>query len=88
MKITLHIPDDIAQRLQEKHPDLARYVLECFALEGYRTRLLSEEQVRRLLGFETRFEVHALLKQHGVPLHYTLEDLEADRETHRRLGLS
>ena len=87
MEIVLHIPDDIAQRIQEKHPDLARYVLECFALECYRSRVLSEEQVRRLLGFESRFDVHALLKQRGVPLNYTLEDLEADRETHRRLGL-
>jgi predicted HTH domain antitoxin len=88
MKITMNIPDDIAQRIQEKHPDLARHVLECVALECYRSRILSEEQVRRWLGFESRFEVHTLLKQRGVPLNYTLEDLEADRETHRRLGLS
>ena len=27
------------------------------------------------------------LKERGVPLHYTLEDLEHDRQTHRRLGL-
>jgi hypothetical protein len=38
------------------------------------------------LGFETRFEVHAFLKQHEVPF-YTLEDLEHDRKALDRLGL-
>jgi predicted HTH domain antitoxin len=40
-------------------------------------------QVRRLLGFETRFEVHALLKEHKVPLHYTAADLEEDLAANR-----
>jgi len=75
------IPDTIAPRLQETHPDLSRYVLECLALECYRSGILGEEGVRRLLNFETRFEVQALLKRHGVPLHYTLQDLEDDRAT-------
>jgi Uncharacterised protein family (UPF0175) len=34
--------------------------------------------VRGLLGFETRMEVHAFLKEHGVFMHYTMEDLERD----------
>jgi hypothetical protein len=47
------------------------------ALEGYRTELLSESAVRQMLGFQTRMEVHAFLKQHGVYLHYDVSDLEA-----------
>jgi len=47
----------------------------------------SEEQIRRLLNLDTRFEVHALLKRHGVPLRYTFQDLEDDRGTLQRLGL-
>jgi len=39
-----------------------------------------------LLGFHTRMEVDAFLKDHGVELEYSLEDLEHDRETHRHLG--
>jgi predicted HTH domain antitoxin len=31
-------------------------------------------------------EVHGFLKDHGVPLDYTMEDLEQDREAHRQLG--
>jgi len=55
-------------------------------LEGFRAHVLSTEDVRRLLGFETKLEVHAFFKEHDVPF-YTLADLEHDRETSRRLGL-
>ena len=49
-----------------------------------RANILSAEQVRRLLGFATRFEVEEFLKRHAV-YDYTLEDLEQDRETLRGL---
>jgi hypothetical protein len=32
-------------------------------------------------------DVHGFLKDHGVPLRYTVEDLERDRANHERLGL-
>jgi hypothetical protein len=32
-------------------------------------------------------ELDGFLKDHGVELEYALEDLERDREAHRRLGL-
>jgi hypothetical protein len=57
------------------------------AVEGYRTGALSEAQIRRLLELETRFEVHALLKNHQQTLHYTEADLEADLAAHRELGI-
>ena len=37
--------------------------------------------MRQMLGFETRMEVHAFLKQHRVYLHYDLADLEQDQAT-------
>ena len=86
MEVAIHLPDDIAQRLQAQWGDVPRHVLESLVLEGFRTRVLTTEDVRQLLGFETRFEVHAFLKQHEVPF-YTLADLEHDRETSQRLGL-
>jgi hypothetical protein len=86
MEIAIHVPDDIAQRVQAQWEDLPRQVLESFVLEGFRARVLTTEDVRRLLGFETKFEVHDFLKAHEVPF-YTLADLEHDRATSRRLGL-
>jgi hypothetical protein len=62
MDVQLQIPDDVAQMIQNEQPDLSRAVLEALALEGYRSARLSEAQVRRLLGFRTRMQVHAFLK--------------------------
>jgi hypothetical protein len=86
MEIAIHVPDDIAQRVQAQWDDIPRHVLESFVLDGFRARVLTTEDVRRLLGFETKFEVHAFLKGHDVPF-YMLADLERDRETSRKLGL-
>ena len=81
------IPDDIASYLREHWgEDFPRRVLESLALEAYRERLIGEARLQRWLGFATRLEAHAFLKEHGVPLNYTLEDLERDRQTYQKLG--
>ena len=61
--------------------------LEAIAVEAYRTGALTDSQVRRLLGFESRFQVHALLKEHHVPLQYTSADIEDDLRAQRELGI-
>ena len=86
MEVTIQIPDALVRRLQEQWGDLPRRVLESVVLEGFRERILTTEELRQLLGFETKFEVHAFLKEHDLPF-YTFEDLEHDRETSHRLGL-
>jgi hypothetical protein len=53
MTITLNLPEDIARHLAARGEDPARAALEALALEGYRSRNLSEEQIRRMLGFDT-----------------------------------
>jgi predicted HTH domain antitoxin len=88
MTVTVHIPDDLAGALAGSGQDPERAVLEAVAIEGYRTERLSESAVRRLLGYETRMQVHGFLKEHGVFLHYGLEDLDHDmREADRIVGL-
>jgi hypothetical protein len=44
MTIHLNIPEDIAQKLTVHGEDLTRLAVESLALEGYRSRALSEEQ--------------------------------------------
>lgn len=87
MQVTLDLPDDISAALEERWQDLPRQALEALAVEGYRTGALTETQVRRLLGLESRFQVHALLKMHRVPLRYSETDLEDDLAAHRELGI-
>lgn len=78
MQITLEVPEDVARDLGGAQEMLSRTALEGLAIEGYRTRRLSEEQVRRMLGFNTRWEVHAFLNSHHVDLNYGADDLKQD----------
>jgi hypothetical protein len=88
MKVTVDLPEDIARALEDNGIDLHRQTLEAIAAEGYRTGALDENQICRLLGFESRFDVHALLKAHRVPLRYTMSDVQDDLAAHSDLGLS
>jgi hypothetical protein len=85
MEITLQLPEDVAEHLAERWKDVPRAALESLALEGYRSGVLTQAQVRRLLGFETRMEVDGFLKEHGAYLEYTLEDLDREAESSRRV---
>ena len=87
MRVTIQLPDDISAALEEQWDDVPRRSLEAIAVEAYRTGALTDSQVRRLLGFESRFQVHALLKEHHVPLQYTAADLEDDLHAQRELGI-
>jgi hypothetical protein len=87
MAIAIHLPADVAAHLLAEQPDISRHVLASLALTWYQSGELNEEQIRRLLGYNTRLKVHASLAEHGVPRRYTLEDLERDRAAHDRLGL-
>jgi hypothetical protein len=81
MDMQLQIPDDIARVIQRWQPDLSRAILEVLALQRYRNEHLSESQVRRMLGFRTRMQVHAFLKAHNVHLNYSIQELENDLES-------
>jgi predicted HTH domain antitoxin len=87
MRVTIQLPEDISAALEEQWDDVPRRSLEAIAVEGYRTGALTESQVRRLLELDTRFQVHALLKEHHVPLQYRAEDLEDDLRAQRELGI-
>jgi len=84
MQITLELPEDIAKGLGSRWKDLPRAAMESLALEAYRSKALTAAQLRRLLGFETRMQVDAFLKEHEV-YDLTVADFEQDRETLRQL---
>lgn len=88
MEIGLHIPDDIAEDIRKVNGrDIARHILEAYVIQAYQQRELGTAQLRRLLGFETRYEFEEFLAVHNVPRNYALTDLEHDRETARLRGL-
>jgi hypothetical protein len=81
MELVVQIPDTIVATLPSQNGDLARDLLESYALEGYKFGKLTAYQVQELLGLETRMEVDAFLKAHDVPLDMTLEDIEEGRKS-------
>jgi predicted HTH domain antitoxin len=87
MTVTIDLPEDISAALEGRWDNVPRRSLEAIAVEAYRTGALTESQIRRLLGFETRLQVYALLKEHQVPLRYSAADLEEDLSAHRQLGI-
>ena len=88
MDIGLHIPDDIAEDIRKANgQDIARHILEAYVIQAHQQRELGTAQLRRLLGFETRYELEDFLAPHNIPRNYTLADLEHNRETVRLRGL-
>src|SRR5712692_55111 len=87
MTVNIELPEDISEALRRHWGDLPRWTLETLAAEAYKNGALTESQIRRMLGFATRAEVHAFLKQSGVYLDYTAQDLDDDLEAHRKLGI-
>lgn len=81
MQVVLEIPDEMARQFAPDGEGLSRAALEALALEGYRTKRLTESKLRRLLGFESRFDVHGFLKEHDCYLHYSQEDFDRETET-------
>jgi hypothetical protein len=81
LEITVQVPEDIARNLGSDAVGIERAVLEGIALDGVRTGRLSRGQARRLLGFETRFEVDSFLKDHGVTIEESLSSVLRDSES-------
>ena len=88
MNVMVPIPDDLANRLTAGGEDLSRRALEGFGLEEYKAGRITKPELRRLLGFETRYKLDGFLKAHSVVEDLpTLEDLERERQDLRSLGL-
>jgi len=85
MQVAIEPPRDIAQDLRAKWKDLSRHALEAIALEGYRSGALTESQVPRVLGFETRLEVNSFLRDRGVYYNNSPSELDQEIETNERL---
>ena len=83
MNVRVEIPEEL---FNSEAGNASRQVLETIAAEGFRTDQLSTAQVRRLLGFETRFEVHQFLAERGIPwVKYSVEDARRESELLRKL---
>ena len=87
MELTVQIPDDLASRMSATGSELSRRVLEALALEEFKGGRITRPELRRLLGFGSRYQLDGFLKAHDVYEDYTLQDLEQELEGLRHLGI-
>ena len=86
MDLTVQIPDDLARSMSASGGDLTRRALEALALEEFKNGHITKPELRRLVGFGTRYRLDGFLKAHGVYEDYTMEDFERDRDALKQLG--
>jgi hypothetical protein len=85
MRIWLDLPDNAVGQLADEGRDLSRAALEALAIDAYRTNRITAHQLGQLLDIPSRYELDGFLKQHGVPLEYSLDDFEHEGTTSARL---
>lgn len=85
VRIWLDLPDEVVGQLSEKGRDLSRTALEALAIDAYRTSRITAHQLCQLLEIPSRYELDGFLKEHGVPLEYSIDDFEREGATSARL---
>jgi hypothetical protein len=81
MQITIEIPEEIGNQLQQKWQDLPQKILEALALEASKSRIMTSAQIQQLLKFSYWWETEQFLKQSQAYLDYTENDLGQDIQT-------
>ena len=61
MNAVIELPEDIFQVLESEWGDVPRRTLEGVAAEGYRSGVLTESRIRRMLALESRFDTRKRL---------------------------
>ena len=85
MSVLVELPVDIEEALRRENPNLEAEAKEAYAVELFRQEKLNHFQLSRVLGID-RFETDAVLQRHRVTEQsLTLEDVERDVETLRRV---
>jgi predicted HTH domain antitoxin len=77
IEVTIKLPDDFARTLGDTPETVAQHLLQDAAIEGYRSRRLSHRDVAEALGMDY-WQAERFLADHGVPLNYSIAELEAD----------
>ena len=86
MSLTISIPDDLAAVLGSSRQEREKRAREAIALELYREGKISLRMMGEFVGVGGDYWAAENFRiQHKVPLNYSSEDLEADREATDKL---
>ena len=86
VSVTIWIPDDFAAALGATDEERVRHAREGLAMELYRAGKISLRRMGEFAGVgDDYWAAERLRVAHKVPLNYSLDDLEADRQVALRL---
>ncbi len=81
MTVTLDIPEDLSAALNAKLGNPSRVAIEALAAQAYAAACFSVEQVRRLLGLESKWDAIEVLSRHSVWPGVSADEIVADART-------
>lgn len=86
MSLTISIPDEFADVLGSSNEEREQHAREAIALELYREGRISLRRMGELVGVGSDYwAADSFRAAHKAPLNYSLEDLEADRQSAKNL---
>ena len=85
-EINVKLPEEILATAKVKKEKASQEVRKLLALELFRERAVSIEKAAEIADMSLA-EFMELSAVRGIPIHYTKEDLEKDRETAERLAI-
>lgn len=80
MQVLVDIPEELAGG---SATEMSRLLLELAVLDGIREQRISEAQGQRILGIASEYEMDGFLKEHGVLLNLTHQDVIEEIEMSR-----
>ena len=84
MKLMVNLPDSVARQWGDTPQTIACHVVEDAVIERYRSGRLSQRQVGEALGLDY-WQTEAFLTGRGVPVNYSVADLEADEAALKKI---
>ena len=85
IKTTLNLPASFLFSVKVSESEIPDFIKRTLAIELYREGKLSLGKAAELAGARNKWEMLTLLDKSGVPLNYTIEDIEKDLDTLERI---
>ncbi|MGA1870916.1 MAG: UPF0175 family protein [bacterium] len=63
MHISIPIPEDVVHQIESKWNDIPRRILDALAIDAYRSGVITDAEVQRMLSMSSRFEADDFLKR-------------------------
>ena len=85
VKTTINLPASFPFSVKVSESDMPDFIKRMLAIELYREGKLSLGKAAELAGARNKWEMLTILDSNGVPLNYTIKDVEDDLDTLERI---